>query len=395
MKKIGIVIFLGALLLGAVVFFFKAKIIQLLFMPTKSQLSQGLTTQQLVSSSISSSPSVNAQPTAQLETVAEKLEIPWEISFLPDKSLLVTQRPGKLVRIMPSDKKVITVQDVTQKGEGGLLGLALHPQFATNHWLYLYHTTQTATGLFNTVERFTFDISNNTLSEKKIIIDNIPASTFHDGGRIAFGPDHMLYITTGDAEHQDNAQDTNSVSGKILRLNDDGSIPADNPFHNPVYSYGHRNPQGLAWDSEGNLWETEHGPSGTDTGNDEVNLIEKGGNYGWPVIKGTQTHRGMIPPVIESGKSETWAPAGAEIFRNTLFFTGLRGESLYAASIQGKQLGKLIAHFQKEFGRLRIVKLDPDQQWLYLATSNTDGRGKAQPGDDKIMRVRADLFFTQ
>jgi glucose/arabinose dehydrogenase len=392
MKKIALPILLVIAIFLAGGLLLKDKVMHFIFAPTSSNVPSGLTVKDISTESAPSSSDATEPNSATIETIAENLEVPWEIVFLPDKSLLVTERPGKLVRIFPSDKKVITVENVTQVGEGGLLGLALHPQFKTNKWLYLYHTTKTNQGLFNQVEKFTLDETNNKLNDKKIIIDKIPASAVHDGGRIAFGPDNLLYVATGDASHQDDAQDTQSLSGKILRLKDDGSIPTDNPFNNPIYSYGHRNPQGLAWDKNGQLWATEHGPSGNDTGNDEVNLIVKGKNYGWPTIKGNQTREGMILPVIESGKSQTWAPASAEVLNGKLLFTGLRGESLYTAEIHGQNLKNLTAHFAKEFGRLRVVRLDPDQQWVYLATSNKDGRGEVNKGEDKIIRIPIIVF---
>ena len=205
----------------------------------------------------------------------------------------------------------------------------------------------------------------------------------HDGGQLAFGPDEMLYISTGDANIQNLAQDKNSLNGKILRLHDDGSVPDDNPFGNAVYSYGHRNPQGLAWDDNSSLWAAEHGPSGLETGNDELNLIEKGKNYGWPVIRGQEAKAGMEKPVIESGRNETWAPSGLAFFAGRLYFAGLKGETLYAFNPGNAELKK---YFAGQYGRLRAVKT-----WLgglYFTTSNTDGRGNPTGGDDKLILIR-------
>jgi glucose/arabinose dehydrogenase len=185
---------------------------------------------------------------------------------------------------------------VHHAGEGGLLGMALHPRFDEHHWIYLYLTTVSDGGAENRVERYTFE--NDRLSDKKIIIDKIPGANYHDGGRIAFSPDGYLYITTGDAGKSNLAQATDSLAGKILRVHDDGSIPLDNPFHNAVWSYGHRNSQGLAWDDRGRLWATEHGRSGILSGFDELNLIEKGKNYGWPVIQGDESREGMERPIV-------------------------------------------------------------------------------------------------
>lgn len=282
------------------------------------------------------------------------------------------------------EKIIIDIPDVKRTGEGGLLGMALHPNFEQNKFIYLYLTASSGTGTINRVERYVMDV--NSLEDKKTIIDNIPGSSFHDGGRIAFGPDNLLYITTGDAGSSNLAQDTNSLAGKILRLNDDGSIPEDNPFGNAVYSYGHRNPQGLAWDNNGNLWATEHGRSGVLSGLDEINLIEKGENYGWPVIEGDETKERMKTPIINSGPDITWAPSGMAYFNGSLFFAGLRGESLYKVDINNKSLRNLQTYLKSEYGRLRAVAVGPDG-YLYVSTSNRDGRGKVRQADDKVIKI--------
>lgn len=312
------------------------------------------------------------------EVIADNLKIPWEVAFLPDGEMLVTERPGDLLKI--KDKTVIPVEGVEHRGEGGLLGLAIHPDFSHNHFIYLYHTTSGPNGLSNIVERYKLD--GNHLSDKKVLLAGIAASSNHDGGRLAFGPDKNLYITTGDAENPQSAQDTKSLNGKILRIKDDGSIPQDNPFGNAVYSYGHRNSQGLTWDETGNLWATEHGRSGLQSGLDEVNKIEKGKNYGWPVIQGDQTREGMVNPVIHSG-NDTWAPAGVAFYKGRLFFGGLRGSALYEYNLSDRSLK---THLEDKYGRIRAVVLGPDKH-LYITTSNTDGRGLAQEGDDKIIRL--------
>ena len=281
------------------------------------------------------------------------------------------------------------IEGVEHVGEGGLLGMALHPQFSENRWIYLYLTTNIGNGLKNRVERYRFE--GDRLSEKTIIIDNIPGAAYHDGGRIAFGPDGYLYITTGDAGSSNLAQDINLLAGKILRLKDDGSIPPDNPFGNAVWSYGHRNSQGLAWDKEGNLWATEHGRSGILSGLDELNLIEKGENHGWPVIQGDEKKEDMKSPIVQSGADETWAPAGIAFWDGSLFFGGLRGESLYEATILNGNKVALKARFRQEFGRIRAVILGADG-YLYITTSNTDGRGDPNPNDDKIIRINPGVF---
>jgi glucose/arabinose dehydrogenase len=321
----------------------------------------------------------NDVPQEDYEIIAGNLEIPWELVFLPNQEILVTQRPGTLLLLQEGQQ--ITIDGVEHIGEGGLLGMALHPDFEQNNWLYLYLTTRISQTITNRVERYQF--INNSLSDREIILDNIPGAANHNGGRIAFSPDGYLFITTGDAQNPDLAQDINSLAGKILRINDDGSIPADNPFNNEVYSYGHRNAQGLAWDNQNRLWATEHGRSGVLSGMDELNLIEMGNNYGWPAIEGDQEQEGMETPVIHSGPDITWAPAGATFFDGSIFFAGLRGSTLYEYVIDS---GELREHFQNEFGRLRAVVLGPGNN-LYITTSNTDGRGIPEEKDDKVIKI--------
>jgi glucose/arabinose dehydrogenase len=321
--------------------------------------------------------------------IAENLEIPWEIAFLPTGEMLVTERPGRLLKI-GEDRKIIEVEGVEHVGEGGLLGLAVHPDFPTNGWVYLYLTTKEGAGLVNRVERYVLD--GEKLRDKKILISDIPGASHHDGGRIAFGPttscesgqaDCFLHITTGDAGNESSAQDIKSLAGKILRITDEGEIPNDNPFGNAIYSYGHRNSQGLAWDEAGNLWATEHGRSGAQSGYDELNLITKGGNYGWPESEGERVAAGTVGPVVHSGSSETWAPGGMAYLNGSLYFAGLRGESLYQAKLGGTNKVNLSAHLRGTFGRLRTATVGPGG--LYILTSNRDGRGSVNPGDDKII----------
>lgn len=330
-----------------------------------------------------------------IEIVAENLEIPWEVAFLPNGEFLVTERPGRLLKI-GSDRKIYEIEGVRHVGEGGLLGMVLHPNFATNNYVYLYITSSSGKEIVNRVERYRFE--NDSLSDREIILDGIEGAPNHDGGRLEFGPDGFLYITTGDAQVPSLSQDTNSLNGKILRVDENGAVPKDNPFGNEVYSYGHRNVQGLAWDEDGNLWATEHGRSGVLSGLDELNLIEKGRNYGWPTIQGDQEREGMETPAIHSGASETWAPAGAEYLKSppnntsgSIFFAGLRGSTLYEVVFDGTEITTLRKHFSKEYGRLRAVRLGPDG-YLYITTSNRDGRGNVRNGDDKLIRVHPRVF---
>lgn len=315
--------------------------------------------------------------------IAKKLEIPWAMDFLPDGSIIFTERAGRIRLIDAREgllpQPLLKIEEVAHVGEGGLLGIAVHPEFVKNQLIYVYYTYRDGKELANKVVRFRME--GRVLADKKIIIDGIPGASNHNGGRIKFGPDGFLYITTGDASIQNLAQDKNSLAGKILRLRDDGTIPEDNPFPNsPVYSLGHRNPQGLAWDARGRLWATEHGSSATD----ELNLIEPGKNYGWPSIRGDEKAASFESPVLQSG-SETWAPSGAAFFKGSVFFAGLRGQSLYEAAI-GSQPVTLQRHLNKKFGRLRDVVVGPDG-FLYIATSNRDGRGAPSVDDDQIIRI--------
>ncbi len=318
------------------------------------------------------------------EIVLTNLNIPWEIEFLPDGQMLVTQRPGSLL-LVDKNQQTIDVNGVRHIGEGGLLGLAVHPDFEENNWIYLYLTSEVNGQITNRVERY--QLIDNQLTDRTVIIDNIPGSAVHDGGRIKFSSDGYLYITTGDAGESELAQNQESLAGKILRLNDDGSIPGDNPFGTPIWTWGHRNPQGLTWDDQGRLWATEHGRSGVQSGYDELNLIEKGQNYGWPVIQGPEKNEEMAAPVIQSGPNTTWAPAGAQYYQGSIYFAGLRGSRLYEYKIEED---KLVEHLVNQYGRLRAVSLNDG--YLYLSTSNTDGRGDPINEDDRIIKINPDIL---
>ena len=209
--------------------------------------------------------------------------------------------------------------------------------------------------------------------------------------RLTVGPDGKLYVTTGDATSPNIAQDLRSLGGKILRINDDGTTPPDNPFQTRVYSYGHRNPQGLTWDDEGRLWETEHGRSGVQSGLDELNLIVSGGNYGWPEIEGDESKEEMIVPARHSGAGDTWAPASAVYWDGSIFFGGLKGEALYEAVLNGDSVVEVKEHFKNQYGRIRSIRVGPDDMF-YITTSNKDGRGNVKAGDDKIIKVDPRMF---
>ena len=321
-------------------------------------------------------------------SVARELEIPWALDFLPDGSIIITERPGRVRLIDPSKglapEPLIIIEEVAHTGEGGLLGIAVHPDFENNSFIYVYHTYRDEEGLKNRVLRFRKE--GNRLVDPVIIIENIPGASIHNGGRIKFGPDGYLYITTGDAAQRETAQNMDSLAGKILRLKDDGSIPLDNPFAgSPIYSYGHRNPQGLTWDNEGRLWATEHGSFATD----EVNLIEPGKNYGWAEIRGDDESSGLESPYIHSGSS-TWAPSGIAYLDSSLFFSGLRGQSIYEIR-PAEDPRMTVSHFSGSFGRIRDVVVGPDD-YLYILTSNRDGRGTPAPEDDQMVRIDPDIL---
>lgn len=321
------------------------------------------------------------QPLNNFEVIAQDLIIPWEIVFLPEGDLLITERSGFLKRIGKMNRSY-QIEGVYHVGEGGLLGMALHPNFEKNRFLYLYFTVNQAGKIENRIERYVYN-TEGELTNKKIILDKIPGANFHNGGRLLFGPDGNLYVGTGDAQNPSLAQEVNSLAGKILRITDNGTIPQDNPFRNAVWSLGHRNPQGLVFDDKGRLWESEHGA----TAYDELNLIEKGKNYGWPEIQGDQIKEGMVRPLLHSGPQETWAPSSLIYWQGKIFFVGLRGQSLYQVSIsETGEISEFKAYLKREFGRLRALKLGADDSF-YISTSNRDGRGDVKPGDDKIIRL--------
>ena len=311
-----------------------------------------------------------------VEVLIENLDTPWAIDFLPDGRMIFTERPGR-VNILDDEEKVIVGElDVTEISESGLAGIAVDPDFKYNYYVYLYYTYEKDGEIKNRVSRFALLYA---LMNETILLDNIPAARFHDGGRIEFGPDEKLYITIGDATKPSSAQDIDSVSGKILRMNKDGSIPKDNPFDNYVWSYGHRNPQGLAWHPiTGELYEAEHGP----IRNDEVNKIVKGGNYGWP--RECDEVGDFINP-IRCFTEFTLAPAGIAFYKNDLYIAGLRSTQLRRIVFDNDEILKEEALFSN-LGRIReVTEYDG---YLYISTSNKDGRGTPKINDDKIIRIK-------
>jgi len=335
-----------------------------------------------------------------VEVVATGLETPWAIDFSEDGRIFITERPGR-VRIVRNGRLLpdpwVTI-DVAPGGEAGLLGLALDPEFQQNGFVNLAYTyTDREGNLKNRLVRMRENQSSDKGILDRILVDEVEGASNHNGGRLRFGPDNKLYWTMGDAQVSELAQDISSLNGKILRLNQDGTVPEDSPFPNSiVYSYGHRNPQGLAWQPlTGRLYATEHGPSGFQgSGQDEINFIGGGKNYGWPIIYGDKTREDMASPVVQSGSSETWAPAGATFviggpWDGSLLFVGLRGQTLYRLTLDINDPFKVIS-FERflvgEYGRLRDVVQGPDNA-IYILTSNRDGRGLPSKGDDKLLRL--------
>lgn len=337
---------------------------------------------------------LNSQnPSFQIETIAENLHVPWAVDISEDGRLFFTERRGNLRVIENGILNPVPVYTFgppfVSIGEGGLMGLALDKDFLSNGYIYLMYTYEENERFYSRVVRMR--IQDNMASEEEIILDQIPAGRNHNGGRIKIGPDGYLYITTGDAGERNLSQDINSLAGKILRIGTDGSIPPDNPFPgSPVYSLGLRNPQGLAWNNRGVLYASDHG----ETAHDEINIIQPGGNYGWPLVIGDEEMQeyDFIKPVIQSGNN-TWAPSGVAFVAEgprmgQLLVSTLRGSVLLAITFDesGTQVVNVERLLQGRYGRLREAYQAKDGS-IYLTTSNLDGRGLPSSGNDRILRL--------
>lgn len=331
------------------------------------------------STSASPGPTPSEEPTAsQSRVLATGLDVPWDFAMLPDGTVLITLRErAELVRFTLGNeiKVVAKVDGVVPDGEGGLLGLALSPDFATDSLIYLYYTAADD----NRVVRYHY--APDGLGQPKVVVSGIPKAGNHNGGRLRFGPDGMLYIGTGDAGVRENAQDKQSLGGKILRVTPEGGIPSDNPFGNQVWSYGHRNVQGLGWDGEGHLFASEFGQNLFD----ELNLITRGANYGWPLAEGPSDEKGLTPPLAVWTTAEA-SPSGIAVSgTGVIFVAALRGERVWRTTWEGGKLTKPEVYFDG-VGRIRAVSLIGGELWML--TNNTS-RGRPAPDDDKLVAIPA------
>jgi len=331
---------------------------------------------------------VPVRPLSEPVVIAEGLDAPWSILRLPSGATLISERDTALVRELLPDgglRDAGTVDGVEPRGEGGLLGLAFlaaddaeaAPAAPDAGWVYAYFTAASD----NRIVRMPLTGTAGALGlgDPETVLSGIPSASNHNGGRIGFGPDGLLYATAGDAGASGNAQDLGSLGGKILRMTPTGEVPPDNPFGSLVYSYGHRNPQGIAWDSSGELWASEFGQNTWD----ELNLITAGGNYGWPEAEGAGGGAGLIDPVQQWSTGEA-SPSGLAVVNDTLFLAALRGERLWRVD---PSTGTVDGWFVNSFGRLRDVVSGPDGT-LWFVSNNTDGRGTPSPGDDRLYQVQ-------
>ena len=314
----------------------------------------------------------------EIEVIADNLEIPWAIEKI-ENLFYITERTGHIVKIQDGTierQQVHLKKQLATAAEAGLLGFILAPDFTQSKLAYAYYTYVDGDQQFNRI--VTLRQEGDVWHEEQLLLDHIVSGTFHHGGRLKIGPDGKLYATVGDAVQPSVAQDLSALEGKILRMNLDGSVPQDNPFPNSVvYSYGHRNPQGLAWSIDGVLFASEHGNSA----NDEINKIEAGQNYGWPIIEGNEMQRGMITPLFTSGSNTTWAPSGMDYVDDKLFVAALRGTAILEFNLATNKQRELVTGL----GRIRDIVVD--KQYLYFVSNNTDGRGNPQHNDDKLYRI--------
>lgn len=317
------------------------------------------------------------------EVIAENLEAPWSIEKR-GTTFFLTERSGNIIKVEDGKavrQRVELEKELAKASEAGLLGFVLAPDFSESNLAYSYYTYTDNTGQFNRI--VTLHLEDNIWKEESLLLDKIPSGSYHHGGRIKIGPDGKLYATAGDASESEFAQDPNSLGGKILRMNLDGSIPSDNPFPDSyVFSLGHRNPQGITWTSDGVLYASEHG----DSANDEINIVEAGQNYGWPIIEGHEEQEYLISPLFTSGNEETWAPSGMDYDDGKLYVAALRGSAVLEFDLETNEQRELIT----ELGRIRDVFIDDG--FLYFISNNSDGRGNPQDNDDKLYRISLSIM---
>ena len=324
-------------------------------------------------------PAALQQSEQKVEVIAENLNTPWSINKL-DNLFYLTERAGSIVKITDNEmvrQQVVLAEKLSIASEAGLLGFVVAPDFSESNQAYAYYTYENDEGQFNRI--VVLQLEENTWKEIRVLVDEIPSGTYHHGGRLKIGPDQKLYATAGDASDRAIAQNLESLGGKILRINLDGSIPDDNPIANSyIYSYGHRNPQGIAWTTEGIMYASEHGNSA----NDEINLIQAGQNYGWPLIEGNETQENLITPLFTSGSNTTWAPSGMAYHNGSLYVAALRGTAVLQFNLDTKEMHNVIT----DLGRIRDVLIEDN--FLYFISNNSDGRGNPQENDDKLYRIQ-------
>ena len=336
-------------------------------------------------------PSASAAPSGVVPTgtpvdVVTGLASPWSILRTPKLTLVSERDTGVIERVTASGalQKIGTVPGVVHDGEGGLLGLALLEAGAGTRttWLYAYETTASD----NRIVRMTLDDDKLTLGPPHVILSGLVTANHHDGGRIAFGPDGMLYATVGDAGDTSHSQDLSSLNGKILRMTPTGAVPNGNPFPGSlIWSYGHRNPQGLAWDASGQLYASEFGQ---DTW-DEFNKITPGSDYGWPIVEGIAHDPRFVDPLVQWPTDDA-SPSGLVYIDGTFFLAGLGGQRLWVITVDAAGAASATALYAGQYGRLRDVTAGPgtgSTPSLWILTDNTDGRGSPKPGDDRILQV--------
>lgn len=314
-------------------------------------------------------PAKPEEATAPTQAIASGLDTPWSINKIKDE-FYISERPGTVAHVDGTGE--VTHQPVefsdslSNAAEAGFLGFVLAEDFEDTAQAYGYYVYERDGNSYNKIARFQLD--NGIWKETDVLLEGIPTGNVHHGGRLEIGPDGALYATVGDASEPDLAQDMGSVNGKILRLNDDDEFL--------IYSSGHRNPQGIAWDS-GTMYASEHGQSA----NDEINIIEEGNNYGWPIIEGTEEQDGLETPFYTTGSDDTWAPSGIDVMDGLLYVAALRGTALQIIDLESGEVVDSI----EGFGRIRDVYTDGED--VYFITNNTDGRGTPSEGDDKLYRL--------